>query len=217
MAERGRPDTRAGRFDERLVIGRLVEHGRARYQFRPGETASYFVRLQTDHGQRVLWGKDLERALSESATQPKPGELVGARRVGREALTVTVRERDPDGRIISQSEQLAHRNRWVVEKVQFFAIRSKLAHQVLDRQLDARRTVKQNPELASTFLSLRGAQELAERRIADPIERERFLTLVREAIAGSIQRGSPLPTVRLREPAAKTSIRAHKPKDEPTR
>ena len=59
--------------------------------------------------------------------------------------------------------------------------------------------MKSHPELASTYLSLRGAQEIAERRIADPKDRERFLTLVREAMAKSIKNGEPLPSVRLRE------------------
>jgi hypothetical protein len=98
----------------------------------------------------------------------------------------------------SQSEQLAHRNRWVVEKVQFFAERAKLARRVRDSQTDARRDVKADPELMSTYLTLRGAQELAERRISDPKDREKFVALVREAMAGSIQHGEPLPTVKLR-------------------
>jgi hypothetical protein len=55
----------------------------APYFFRKGEMASYFVRLLTDRGERVLWGKDLERAIGTSATQPKLGEIVGARRTGR--------------------------------------------------------------------------------------------------------------------------------------
>jgi hypothetical protein len=137
--------------------------------------------------------------------------------MGREAVTVMARERDADGRVVSQSEQLAHRNRWVVEKVQFFAERSRLAHQVRDRQLDVRKTVKEHPELASTFLSLRGAQELAERRIADPTERERFVSLVREAIAGSIQRGAPLPSVRLREAEPRKLTPRRSRRDEPSR
>jgi len=40
---------------------------------------------------------------------------------------------------------------------------------------------------------------LAEKRIADPSDRERFVALVREAMASSIIKGEPLPSVRLRE------------------
>jgi putative DNA primase/helicase len=183
----------------RLLVGRLQAHGHAPYQFRGGEDPSYFVRLLTDRGERVLWGRDLERAVATSATQPKIGDIVGARRTGREAVTVVARERDSEGRIVSQREQFAHRNRWVVEKVQFFAERARMAHRVRESQVDVKQIVKDHPELASTFLTLRGAQEIAERRIADPKDRERFVALVREAIAGSIQKGQPLPAVKLRD------------------
>jgi putative DNA primase/helicase len=187
------------RREDKLTVGRLQDHGRAPYQFRPNEAGSYFVKVLTNRGERVLWGKDLERALNASATQPKIGDQIGARRVGREAVTILARERDAEGRIIRQSEQLAHRSRWVVEKVQFFAERAKLAHRVREAQTDIRSAVKSHPELMSTFLTLRGAQEIAERRIADPKDRERFVALVREAMAGSIKKGEPLPAVRIRE------------------
>jgi len=181
-----------------LVVGRLEAFGRAPYQFRTQEADSYYVKVLTRRGERVLWGKDLERALQTSATHPKVGDQIGARRAGREAVTIVARERDSEGRVIRQSEQLAHRQRWVVEKVQFFAERAKLARRVRDVKADVRQTVRAHPELTSTFLSLRGAQEIANRRIADPKDRERFLALVREAMVGSIRSGEPLPVVRLR-------------------
>ena len=219
------PDADRARQDK-LTIGRLEDFGRAPYQFRANESGSFFVKILTNRGERVLWGKDLERALSAAATQPKRGDQVGARRTGREAVTIVARERDADGRITSQSEQQAHRSRWIVEKVQFFAERSKLAHRVREAQADIRSTVQSHPELKSTFLTLRGAQEIAERRIADPRDRERFLVLVREAMAGSIKRGEPLPEVRIREPrnqaasvdrSTRAPPKATRRNDEPTR
>lgn len=166
------------------------------------------MRLQTQRGERVLWGKDLARAIVAAKTQPKIGDMVGARRVGREPVTVVARA--------SQSEQLVHRNRWVIEKAGFFAERARLARQVRDAQADTRRAVQSHPELLSTFLTLRGAQELAERRIADPADRERFVALVREAMASSIKKGEPLPDVRLRERAPQP-VPVLPKKDEPTR
>jgi len=73
---------------------------------------------------------------------------------------------------------------------------------------DARATAKSHPELASTYLSLRGAQAIAERRIADPKDRERFLALVREAMAKSIKNGEPLPDIRLRDRAQQLEKKA---------
>lgn len=203
-----------------LIVGRLIEHGRAPYQFRASEDLSYYVKLLTSRGPRTLWGKDLERALTASETQPKVGDLIGGRRVGRRPVTIRARQRDADGRGIRQEEHIAHKTRWVIEKVKFFADRARLARQVRDEQADAREAVRAHPELKSTFISLRAAQEFAERRIADPAERQRFIEGVRSAMSASIQKGEPLPSVRLRETPkrdiAASAKRPQKP-EEPTR
>jgi hypothetical protein len=203
-----------------LLVGRLTEHGRAPYQFRSGEDVSYYVKLLTSRGERTLWGKDLERAISASETRAKVGDLVGARRVERRAVTVTARQRDAEGRVVRQEEHYAHRTRWVVEKVQFFAERARLARQVRDEQADARQSVRAHPELKSTFLSLRAAEAFAAQRIADPNDRARFLDLVRNAMAGSIRKGEPLPSVRLRDQRARSKAKpavATPKREEPTR
>jgi hypothetical protein len=203
------------------VIGRLKDHGPANYQFRRDEDPSYYVRLLTSRGERTLWGKDLERALRDGETRPKPDDLIGARRIGRDAVTVTARQRDAEGRVIAQEEHHAHRTRWVVEKVTFFAERARLARRLRDEQADLREAVRERPELRSTFLSVRAAEEFAARRIADPRDRERFLELVRGAIASSIHRGEPLPSVSLRaSPERKTlttSKAADPEREDPTR
>lgn len=204
-----------------LLIGRLKDHGPANYQFRRDQDPSYYVRLLTSRGERTLWGKDLERALRDGETRPKPGDLVGARRIGRDAVTVTARQRDAEGRVIAQQEHHAHRTRWVIEKVTFFAERARLARRLRDEQTDVREAVRERPELRSTFLSVRAAEAFAAQRIADPKDRERFLELVRGAIASSIHRGEPLPSVSLRASAERKPRTAAKPPDpereDPTR
>jgi len=204
-----------------LLIGRLKEHGPANYQFRAKEDASYYVKLLTSRGERVLWGKDIQRAIQDGETKPKVGDLVGARRVRREAVTVTHRQRDGEGRVVSQEERHAHRTRWVVEKVTFFAERARLARRLRDEQADIREAVRAAPELKSTFLSVRAAEEFAAKRIADPLDRERFLELVKGAMAGSIHKGEPLPSVRLKEgvkrPEPAQPTRPAPKRDDPTR
>lgn len=195
---RARPRELSPRRGGGLLIGRLKDHGAASYQFRSGEDASYYVRLLTSRGERILWGKDLKRAVKEGETQVQPGDLVGARRIGREAVTVTTRQRDAEGRVVAQEEHHAHRTRWVVEKVTFFAERARLARRLRDEQADLRAAVRERPELRSTFLSVRAAEAFAAKRIADPKDRERFLDLVKGAMASSIQKGEPLPSVSLR-------------------
>jgi hypothetical protein len=204
-----------------LLIGRLKEHGAANYQFRAKEDASYYVKLLTSRGERVLWGKDIERALKEGDTKPKVGDLIGVRRVRRETVTITHRARDAEGNVTAQEERLAHRTRWVIEKVVFFAERARLARRLRDEQIDIRESVRAAPELKSTFLSVRAAEDFAAKRIADPKDRERFLALVKGAMAGSIHKGEPLPSVRLKdgvkraEPATPTN--ADPKRDDPTR
>ena len=201
-----RADTGARRRDlnprrsGQLLIGRLKDHGAANYQFRAKEDPSYFVKLLTSRGERILWGKDLRRALTEGQTRPKVGDLIGARRAARESVTVTARERDTEGRVIRQEERYAHRTRWVVEKVGFFAERARMARRLRDEQADVRESVRAHPELKSTFLSVRAAEEFAAKRIANPEDRERFLELVKGAMSASIHKGEPLPSTSLRDP-----------------
>lgn len=120
-----------------------------------------------------------------------------------------------------QEEHHAHRTRWVVEKVQFFAQRARLARQVRDEQADVRESVRAHPELKSTFLSLRAAEAFAAQRIADPNDRARFLDLVRSAMAGSIRKGEPLPSVRMRDQGARSEAKpptvSTRKREEPTR
>jgi hypothetical protein len=214
-------DFRSRRRGGDLLIGRLKDHGPANYQFRRDQDPSYYVRLLTSRGERTLWGKDLERALHDGETRPKPGDLIGARRIGRDAVTVTTRQRDAEGRVIAQLEHHAHRTRWVIEKVTFFAERARLARRLRDEQTDLREAVRERPELRSTFLSVRAAEAFAAQRISDPKDRERFLELVRGAIASSIHRGEPLPSVSLRACAERKPRPAAKPPDpereDPTR
>lgn len=225
-ADTGRPTRNSQRSFARrthqLIVGRLQEHGRAPYQFRPDQDLSYYAKMVTDAGVRVLWGKDLERAIGAGATKPKPGDLIGARRIGREAVTLVDRRRDADGNIVAQSEHHAHRTRWEVEKLPFYSQRAKQARLARDAHLDTRQAERERPELRSTFLSLRAAEQLAAKRIRNPEDRERFLEMVREAISASHQRGEPLPDINLRQksstdrtPSAPSPTK--RSRDDPTR
>ena len=212
----------SGRRAGQLIVGRLQEHGRAPYQFRPKQDPSYYAKILTNSGARVLWGKDLERAIRAGETQPKAGDLIGARRTARESVTLTDRRRDADGRVLTQTEHHVHRTRWEVEKLQFFSERVKRARLARDAQIDVSDEARKHPELRSAFLSLRAAEEVAARRIANPQDREKFISMLREAIGGSIRRGEPIPDIELRKkasvsPTASISPNSKKGRDEPTR
>lgn len=182
-----------------LITGRLLEHGRDTYQHEPTEAVSYFVKLETTRGERTVWGVDLERALKESLTSPKIGEEVGLRAVREEPVTVKTRRRDSKGQIQGVEDLTTHRNRWIIEKRGFFEARAAAAEALRNPKIDPKEAVRQHPELASPYLHLKGAQEVAAQRIRDPEDQRKFVSLVRAALADSVERGEPLQPVRLRK------------------
>lgn len=202
----GASKTRGTRGPRDLIVGKLIDHGRQSYRFDPRESMSYFIELATDEGKRTIWGKDLERAMKQSLTQPQIGDEIAMRRTGADQVTVQRRDRDADGRVIAEREVGASRNRWVVEKHEFFEARAAAAGVLRDPNVDRRQAVRQHPELVGTYLQLHAAQ-LAARRIRDPEDREKFVALVRAALADSVARGDPLQPVRLRDRAGRVPER----------
>src|ERR1700722_14702765 len=182
-----------------LITGRLLDHGRDTYQHEPSEAVSYFVKLETARGERTLWGVDLERALKESQTKPGVGEEVGLRAVQEEPVTVKARRRDKEGQLQGMEELATHRNRWIIEKRDFFDKRAIAAQTFRDPKIDPKEGVRRHPELVSTYLHLKGAEEVATRRIRDPEDQRKFVSLVRAALADSVERGEPLQTAKLRQ------------------
>ena len=205
-ASSGASKTQGTRGARDLIVGKLIDHGRQSYRFDPRESMSYFIELGTDEGKRTIWGKDFERAMKQSLTQPQIGDEIAMRRTGADQVTVQRRDRDADGRVIAEREVGASRNRWVVEKHEFFEARAAAAGVLRDPNVDRRQGVRQHPELVGTYLQLHAAQ-LAARRIRDPEDREKFVALVRAALADSVARGDPLQPVRLRDRAGRAPER----------
>jgi len=191
-----RPEVAHGSSRERIV-GKLQDHGRDTYRHDPEEDPSYFVRLQTRDGPREIWGKDIERAVAKSLTQPQVGDEVILQRSGRDAVTVRRRARDSEGQLKEKAVEV-YRNRWVIEKREFFEQRATAAQVVRNDAIGPRAAVSRHPELAGTYLNLRAA-ELASRALRDPEDQQRFVAQVRGALAEDIERGEPLQPVRLRE------------------
>ncbi len=198
-----------------LITGRLLEHGRDTYQHDPSEALSYFVKLETARGERTVWGVDLERALKESLTKPGVGEEVGLRAVREEPVTVKARRRDEQGQVRGMEDLTTHRNRWIIEKRDFFEARTVAAETLRNLKIDPKEAVRRHPELASTYLHLKGAEEVAARRIRDPEDQRKFVSLVRAALANSVERGEPLQPVRLRKAPEEPTKAARPPAREP--
>jgi putative DNA primase/helicase len=181
-----------------LLVGKLIDHGRATYRHDPKQPVSYFVKIENEQGSRLIWGVDLERAFKESLTKPEAGDEIGLRAVRQDTVTVKKTERDGAGKVIGERNLDTHRNRWIVEKRSFFEARAEAARTVRDTEIAPRAAVRTHPELAGTYLSLHAA-EIAARRFRDPEDQRRFVSTVRQALADSVARGESLPPVRLRE------------------
>jgi Large polyvalent protein-associated domain 7 len=205
-APSGASNAHGTRATRGLLIGKLLDHGRESYRFDPHESMSYFLEIGTAEGKRTIWGKDLERAMKQSLTQPQIGDEIGIRATGADRVTVKRRARDAEGRIVEEREIATRRNHWVVEKREFFESRAAAAQVLRDPNIDRRRAVSQHPELVGTYLQLHAAQ-LTARRIRDPQDRERFIAIVRGALADSVARGDPLQPVRLRDRAGRVPER----------
>jgi putative DNA primase/helicase len=202
------------RGDE-LIRGRMVDHGAAPYLHRRGEPPSYFVTVETLRGLRTVWGQDLARAVKESLTQPKAGDEIGLRVVAREPVTVKRLLRGEDGRSLEVGDAQVSRNRWVVEKAAFYDERAAAADLLRNAEVKPLAAVRERPELTGTYLYLKGAEEVAKQKIRDPADQQRFVSLVRAALADSIERGEPMPAVRIRERAAKPARKVER--EQPTR
>lgn len=196
---------------EERHVGRLLDHGKDTYLHDPDAEPSYFVRLGLAGGYREVWGKDLERAVAKSLTQPEIGDEVILQRTGRDNVTVKRAERDAQGQVV-EKEIETYRNRWVLEKREFFEQRAEAAQIVRDEAIGPREAVRDRPELAGTYLNLRAA-ELAAQRLRDPEDQKRFVAQVRGALAAGIERGEPLQPVRLRERTSRPMQRESAPRE----
>lgn len=137
-----------------------------------------------DGGVRILWGTDLRRAITESKSQVKIGQIVAARVVKRERLYIESHTKAAG----SSSRANAYRNRWEVETPQFVAQRQKFARAVNENHQSARRRGIDDPESFALYLIHDGARRLAEQRFANAEDQQKFLARVRAFFAASPER-----------------------------
>jgi len=140
-------------------------------------------RSPDDGGLRVLWGADLKRAVEESKSHVKVGQIVAARIVRRERLYVESHKEKSGG-----SRQPAYRNRWEIETPQFVGQRQRFARQVNDSYQSARRRGADDPESVALYLIHDGARRLAEQRFANAEDQQKFLSRVRNFFEASPER-----------------------------
>lgn len=185
-----------------LIVGRLVDHGPAPYQHQAGQGMSYYVRIETERGDREIWGVDLERAVRQSLSTPGVGDEVGLRATGRDPVTVIAPKLDAGGREVGREERGAHRNQWILESKEFLDRRFKMADTFRNTAVTAGEAVNQFPELEGSYLQLQMARAGVEQRIQSAAAREQFVEHLRSHLAKSIEYGQPLEPVHLKARAA---------------
>ncbi|HII3206515.1 TPA: LPD7 domain-containing protein, partial [Enterobacter hormaechei subsp. hoffmannii] len=105
-------DKTAGESWEKGVI---VAHGRAKYEWKDDESMNYFVTLKNEHGEKTLWGKDLERAVKDAGVDSE--RLVTVRKLGFVDVEVNAPVRDENNKIVRYETIQTKRNEWEVKPV----------------------------------------------------------------------------------------------------
>jgi hypothetical protein len=136
-----------------------------------------------DGGVRILWGTDLKRAIQESKSRVKVGQIIAARIVARERLYL---ESKPKAH--GDSPKNSYRNRWEVETPQFVAQRQKFARAVNESYQGARRRGLDDPESFALYLIHDGARRLAQQRFGNAEDQQKFLSRVRNFFEASPER-----------------------------
>lgn len=193
---------------DRLIVGRLLEHGEAPHEFRARAELSYYVRLDTERGARTLWSPGLKRALDTSSSRPQLGDWVGVKENSIEPVSVVTRRRDAAGQLIEQRRYDAPRTHWVIEKREWFDEQLAAATRLRDLKAHPREAIRDHPALLGAYLTLDSARKFAAERFENPEHRERFLGLVREVLARATERGVPPPIVKVREAAQASEPKA---------
>ena len=178
---------------DRLTVGKLIDHGRARHEFHSRGHPSYFVKILTDDGARTIWGRGLERALQKSRTQPQVGEMIGVRENNLAPVSFVVRTRNAEGLVVATRQTDTPRPHWVVERLEDFDLRAAEARALRDPTLSRREAVINHPSLKRAYLLLDTAQQRASERWQNPRTRETFVAEVRETLALVLERGMELP------------------------
>lgn len=98
-----------------IYKGQILGHGAAPYKNEPKNKDSYFVKLLTDQGEKVIWGVDLKRAMNKNPVQK--GDRVTLEFKGNKEVTVDQKKYDQQGNFLGTETIATHRNEWEFQKI----------------------------------------------------------------------------------------------------
>ena len=108
---------------ERLVVGTILEHGKARYGHDEKAEHSSVVTVATAKGEKEVWGVDLARAMERSGA--KTGDAVALIQRAHERVTVQSPVKNEAGEVVGMAPQSAKRNKWDVLNLQTIGIEAR--------------------------------------------------------------------------------------------
>lgn len=94
------------------LTGKLLDAGKAPYQFDNNNTASFYLQLRTKAGNKTFWGVELEQALKDSGNQK--GDMVKLQYLGKKPVTVNAPIINSEGVVTGFERLETHRNHWTV-------------------------------------------------------------------------------------------------------
>lgn len=171
------------------TIGVLLAHAAAPYQFDPAQRMSYYVRIQTEVGERTLWGTDLERAIAESRSAAQAGDEVVLAQCGARAVTVRVPARNAEGELVGDKKLVAQRMTWSVEKVPYLEALERKASLFRTGDVSPVDVVSQFPELTGAVAGMKLAEQFAQRLTPDAADQARVVQAIRTGLANAIAQG----------------------------
>lgn len=191
----GAPSTQDRPSSDRFYVGRLIDYGRSKHEHHSNGPEAFFVKILEDGGhQRTIWGGGgLQSAFTKSKTQPQLNELVGVRENNIDAVSVVYRQRNAGGQVIAERRTETPRPHWVVERLAFFDERAAAANALRDTSLPRRDAVRAHRDLLGAYLILDEGAKHAAQDIKSPEGQARYLALLRETLARTVERAAPLP------------------------
>lgn len=99
----------------RVYVGKVIERGTDNYNNDPKAEKSPYVTLQTEAGEKKVWGVDLPRALDEGKVNI--GDDIALAYQGGKAVTVKAPQYDEKGNLTGTKEITTNRNAWDAKRL----------------------------------------------------------------------------------------------------
>ncbi|MGH8789860.1 MAG: LPD7 domain-containing protein [Cupriavidus necator] len=199
------------------INGVLVAAAAAPYQFHPEQRMSFYVMVRTEVGDRTIWGADLERALAESASQPRIGDPIVLTQHGTRPVNLRVPARNDAGELIGERKIVAQRARWSIETPEHMRDLRRQVRLLRTGEILAEASLDTSATLATAAAGLKLAEQYARRVTVDGPSQERLVEAIRDRMAAAVEQGHPLhlPERKMRPSQRQVRQRAGRSREEP--